>query len=103
MGEAEDRRARIETPEDVAWAAATLAPMGLKATGGEPLVKAPNSVAAPLLAGLQALESMPDFVVLLRETHIGKVVAGYRHHPKAELAKAAKDLVTSWRAACKDR
>jgi len=99
----EDQLARIEAPEDVAWAGATLAPMGLRPDGGEPLVRAPASIAAPLLEGLKAVADMQDLVALLRDTQIGKVVAGYRHHPNAEVAKAAKDLVASWRAACKER
>jgi len=100
--EEEQWKARIEWPEDVAWAAATLAPMGLRPTG-EPLVRVPASAALPILEGLGILASMPDLVRLLRDHGLGKVVSGYRHHPKPEVAKVAKDLVSSWRAAFKEK
>jgi len=99
----EDQKARIETLEDVAWAAATLAPFGLKVDGGEPVVRAPSGVALSILLGLEAVAGMPDLVALLRDTSIGKVVAGYRRHPSADVAKAAKDLVSAWRASCRER
>lgn len=102
-GERDSRKVIVEAAEDVAWAAATLAPMGMKADVGEPLVRAPAAVVLPIFAGLRALAGLPDFVALLKQTSIGKVVAGYRHDPNQEVGKAAKDLVMSWKAACQTK
>jgi len=93
---------RIETVRDAAWAASALAPMGLGGEGGSSLlVRVPAAVAAPILEGLRALEGTPTFHDALRSTPVGKVVNGYRHHPSAEVAGVAKDLVAAWKAACR--
>jgi len=99
----ESKKARIASVEDVAWVASTLSPMGLKADSGEPVVRAPSSVIVPLFEGLSAMAKLPNLRNILRETQIGKVIAGYRHHPNAEIAKVAKELVTSWKSACKEK
>lgn len=94
---------KIETLQDAAWAASALAPMGLGGEGGSssPVVRVPAVVAVPVLEGLRSLEGVSIFHEALRSTPVGKVVNSYRHHPSAEVAAVAKDLVTSWKAACK--
>lgn len=67
------------------------------------MLRSPWAVAAPVLQGLKALEGLPDLKHLLRETQIGKVVNILRHHPEADAAKASKDLVMAWKAACQDQ
>jgi len=100
---------RVETAQDAAWAAAVLAPLGFKGAegGGSALaVFCPTVLAGPFL------ESLGDFHVaagsrfseILRTTQLGKIVNGYRNHPKPDVAKRARELVTVWReAACGGR
>lgn len=97
------RKVVIETREDVAWAAGTLAPMGLKPETGEPLVSLRADVVSPILVGLKAFDKMPEFMRLLKDTQVGKIVSGYRHHTNPEVAKAAKELVSAWKAACQKK
>jgi len=92
-------KANIVANEDVAWAEATLVPLGLKADGVTPVVVSPTAVAAPILEGLKAMQGMHNFKELLRTTKIGKVVNCFRHHQSPEIAKASKELVSSWKAA----
>jgi len=101
----ESKEARIETAEDVTWATATLAPMGLRDKDGDPIMRSPASISLPILEGLKALENMEDFRNLLKSTQIGKVVNNFRHHPSPEVSSAAKALVVGWktRAAQKDK
>jgi len=100
-GREEYKRARIECPEDVTWAAATLAPFGLSADTGEPLVRAPPSVALPIMCGLSEFENMECFREQLVKTQLGKVVNAFKASPAADVAKVARELVTNWRLACK--
>jgi len=97
------RGCRVETSADVLWVASVLLPWGLRPDGQEPVLRSPWAVAAPVLRGLKSLEALTDLKQLLRETQIGKVVNIFRHHPDADAAKAAKDLVTAWKAACQDQ
>lgn len=93
---------QMDRVEDAAWAAAALAPMGLQeGSSSAPLVRVPAALALPLLDALLALEGSPSFHNALRKTQIGKVVNAYRGHPKQGVAQAARDLVASWKAACK--
>lgn len=89
----------ISRPEDVFWAEATLAPLGMRPDSDEPMVRSPAPVAVPILEGLKAFQDIPQFRDLLRTTKIGKVVNAFRHHPNSEVAKAAKELVNGWKAA----
>jgi hypothetical protein len=89
----------IRRPEDVVWAEATLAPMGMRPDSDEPVVRSPAPVAVPILEGLTSFQDIPEFKELLRSTKIGKVVNAFRHHPNGEVAKAAKELVNGWKAA----
>lgn len=100
--------AQMESLADAAWAASSLAPLGMasaEAGSGErgPAVRVPSEVAGPLLEGLKALKNSPAFHDALRSTNVGKVVNAYRHHPSAEVAAAAKALLASWKAACRER
>merc|ERR1712176_1291094 len=65
--------ATIKGNEDILWAEATLAPLGLS-PDGEPVVKAPAAVARPILEGLKAFQGMDSFRELLKTTSIGKVI-----------------------------
>mmetsp|Transcript_44446 Transcript_44446/g.126845 ORF Transcript_44446/g.126845 Transcript_44446/m.126845 type:complete len:411 (+) Transcript_44446:58-1290(+) len=102
------KRARAEAPriagvQDAAWAAATLAPLGLRGevSSATLVARVPAVVALPLLEGLRALEGIPEFHEAMRGTPIGKVVNGYRHHASAEVVQAARELVAGWKAACR--
>ncbi|CAK0902628.1 unnamed protein product, partial [Prorocentrum cordatum] len=86
-------------PLPLRLAEAALAPLGLRAEGGAPVMWPPAAVAAPILEGLKALEGSPGLHDALRGTRIGKVVNGYRNNPCKEVAQAARDLVASWKAA----
>lgn len=90
-------RSSMHSPEDAAWAADLLAPLGLKPGSNEPAMTVPVVVLAPILASLKSLEPSAE---LLRSTSLGIIVASYRQHPSAEIARAAKELVASWKAAC---
>jgi len=93
---------RIEKARDAAWAAAVLAPLGLRGDG-TPIVKVPASLACLFLDGLLNLEQVPDFHQALKSTSLGKVVNNYRHHKNQEVAAAARDLVSAWKAALSSR
>jgi len=94
-----EAKSQIGKDEDVRWAEATLAPLGMREGSDDPVLRAPQAIALPILKGLKNLEEMNSFRTLLKNTKIGKVVNAYRNHPNSEVAKAAKDLVTSWRTA----
>eukprot|EP00928_Gymnodinium_smaydae_P053727 TRINITY_DN37653_c0_g1_i1.p1 TRINITY_DN37653_c0_g1~~TRINITY_DN37653_c0_g1_i1.p1 ORF type:complete len:537 (-),score=180.21 TRINITY_DN37653_c0_g1_i1:411-1973(-) len=87
----------IETSQDVEWAGATLAPLGLKETG-EPVVRSPASVALPILNGLKALHENKEFHSMMKSTKIGKVINGLRRHPSAEVSGLSKELLATWKA-----
>ena len=88
----EERKCRIENAQHIAWAEATLAPLGLREETQEPLVKSPVPVAKPILEGLQAFKEKNEFRELLKTTKIGQIVNAFRHHPNADLAKAQRTL-----------
>jgi len=92
------KKARIERPEDVTWAEATLVPLGWR-PDGEPVLKSPAAVAAPILHGLKDFQEFGEFRELLKSTQIGKVVNAFRKHPNSEVSATARQLVTSWKAA----
>jgi len=92
------KKARIEKPEDITWAEATLIPLGLK-SDGHPVVKSPTSVAMPILEGLKSFEELDEFRELLKSTQIGKVVNAFRHHADPQVSSTAKQLVTMWKVA----
>jgi|ERR1712008_22106 len=93
---------RIEKARDAVWAAAVLAPLGVGGDG-TPIVKVPASVACLFLDGLLNFEQVPDFQQALKSTSLGKVVNSYRQHKNQEVAAAARDLVTAWKAALSSR
>mmetsp|Transcript_38232 Transcript_38232/g.57060 ORF Transcript_38232/g.57060 Transcript_38232/m.57060 type:complete len:164 (+) Transcript_38232:1-492(+) len=100
--EDENKKARIETQQDVDWAVAVLAPLGFRTTTPDalPLVRPPAAVVAPILEGLQDLRGKKDFKDLLKKTQIGRAVSGLRRHSDREVAKTARSLVGNWKAAC---
>jgi len=87
----------LRTPEDAAWAADMLAPLGLKPGSNELVAKPPVAVLSPILAGLKTLEPSAD---QLRSSKLGVIVGSYRHHSSPDIARVAKELVTCWKAAC---
>jgi hypothetical protein len=89
--------AGLSSPDDAAWAAALLAPLGLRPGSKELMIKAPLVVLAPTLASLKSLQASAE---LLRSTNLGIIVASYRHHSNLDIARVAKELVLSWKAAC---
>eukprot|EP00811_Abedinium_folium_P002711 NODE_1248_length_2548_cov_6.370095.p1 GENE.NODE_1248_length_2548_cov_6.370095~~NODE_1248_length_2548_cov_6.370095.p1 ORF type:complete len:664 (-),score=188.60 NODE_1248_length_2548_cov_6.370095:318-2309(-) len=95
----EVKRARIETPEDVRWAASYLAPLGFR-ENGEAIVRLSAPLAAPVLEGLKDLEELSGFRAILKDTSIGKVVNSFRTHPNPETQRAAKALLAGWKATC---
>lgn len=92
---------RMETAADVLWGASVLLPWGLK-PNGEPVLRSPWAVAGTVLQSLKALEKLPDLKQLLKDTQIGKTVNIFRQHPDEDCARAAKELITSWKTACQD-
>jgi len=87
----------LHTPEDAAWAAEVLAPLGLRPGSNEPVVKPPVAVLALILASLKTLVPTKE---LLRSTHLGIIVNYYRQHSSQEISSAAKELVISWKSMC---
>jgi len=95
----------LKTAEDVRWARAVLAPLGLRSEGSGLVAFAPAAVAGPVLAGLASLADSVGGALpgLLRETQLGKVVNAYRNHTNAELARVARELVVAWKEAVRPK
>jgi len=85
--------------DDVKWAASVLAPLGLQ-KDGELVAKPPAEVALPILRGMRASESFDGLKNILKTSQVGKIVNGLRRHPDPDVARAAKELIEGWRAAC---
>lgn len=100
---ANPRKTSMEALEDVTWAVSTLAPVGLRPDSGELVLRAPAAIVVPIFEALRALEDRTDLVQLLKDTGLGKVVAAYRHHPNQKVANMSRDVVNSWKAACKKK
>merc|ERR1712113_307751 len=89
----ESESAKIVDEKDVQWAIVLMAPWGFSTTEGDPkpILRSPQVVVMPLLAGLKDLEKQKNFRELLRTTNLGKAVNSLRlHPPSAEVKKVAK-------------
>ena len=82
--------------KDVEWANATLAPMGLS-KDHQPVVRAPASLAGPILSALRNVDAIPHFRETLKTSTLGRTVNAFRSHQNPEISKLAKELVSSWK------
>jgi len=98
-----EKRARIETAADVNWAAAALAPLGLREDNNELVLRCPPAVAMVFLEGLTSFKDHSDFRKTLQNSPIAKVVTAYRHHANRDISRAARELVAAWRFAYKQK
>ena len=78
------------------WANATLAPMGLS-KDHQPVVRAPASLAGPILSALRNVDAIPHFRETLKTSTLGRTVNAFRSHQNPEISKLAKELVSSWK------
>merc|ERR1712232_131358 len=73
------KKSNLTSPEDAAWAADVLAPLGLRPGTQELAVRSPASVVEPILLALKTLQPTAD---LLKSTGLGIIVNLYRQHPQ---------------------
>ena len=92
----EEHRVMILDVKDVEWANATLAPMGLS-KDHQPVVRAPASLAGPILSALRNVDAIPHFRETLKTSTLGRTVNAFRSHQNPEISKLAKELVSSWK------
>ena len=75
---------------------ATLVPMGLS-KDHQPVVRAPASLAGPILSALRNVDAIPHFRETLKTSTLGRTVNAFRSHQNPEISKLAKELVSSWK------